>query len=165
MLTDEHADKLKKSTAVCNRHKAYLSFALEQTHDLFPLNPEKYENLTQIQVSFLDQMIYRFSKLQDMIGHRVVKALLDYLGEDTENMAFKDMLLKLEKLQILPSANEWLELREIRNLVSHEYPDEMAKLITGLNILQSQAYRLMEIYSGLQDYLNTALTNAPGNAP
>lgn len=116
MLSNETYDKLTKTVTICNRHKIYLTFALEQTTDLFPVSIEKYDHLSQIQVSFIDQMIYRFSKLQDTIGSRLVKTLLDHLGEDTESMAFKDMLLKLEKLRILPSANEWLELREIRNL-------------------------------------------------
>jgi hypothetical protein len=159
MLNDATYDKLKKSIAVCNRHKNYLTFALEQTADLFPVTPEKYNNLTQNQVSFLDQMIYRFSKLQDMIGHRVFQALLESLGEDIESMAFKDMLLRLEKLRILPSANEWMELREIRNLVSHEYPEDMDKLITGLNLLQLQAWRLMEIFSGLLNYLDGSFSS------
>ena len=159
MLNDSATDKLKKSIAVCNRHKQYLTFALEQTADLFPVTPAKYENLTQIQISFIDQMIYRFSKLQDMLGHRVVQALLEHLGEDTETMVFKDMLLRLEKLRILPSASEWMELREIRNLVSHEYPEDLDKLITGLNLLRSQAWRLMEIYNGILNYLEISLSS------
>jgi len=156
MLSDKTIDKLTKTITVCNRHKKYLTFALEQTADLFPIIPDKYEHLTQIQVSFLDQMIYRFSKLQDTIGNRVFKTLLDFLGEESETMAFKDILLRLEKLRILPSANEWLELREIRNLVSHEYPEDIDKLITGINLLQQQSSRLIEIYDGLLYYLNVS---------
>jgi hypothetical protein len=80
-------------------------------------------------------------------------------GEDTETMVFKDMLLRLEKLRILPSASEWMELREIRNLVSHEYPEDLDKLITGLNLLRSQAWRLMEIYNGILNYLEISLSS------
>jgi len=158
MLNDETIDKLNKTVAVCNRHKTYLTFAKQQTSELFPITSDKYDYLTQIQVSFLDQMIYRFSKLQDNIGNRLFKTLLDYLGEEPETMAFKDILLRLEKLRILPSANEWLELREIRNLVSHEYPEDKDKLIAGLNLLHIQTSRLITIYNGLLNYINDSIS-------
>lgn len=34
-----------------------------------------------------------------------------------------DKLNKLEKLQIIESAEVWKKMRNIRNILSHEYPD------------------------------------------
>lgn len=157
MLREETIDKINKTVAVCNRHKIYLLFALEQNSALFPVAQYNYDFLTQIQISFIDQMIFRFSKLQDSIGNRLFINLLEFLGEDTETMAFKDVLSKLEKLRAIPSAGEWMELREIRNIVSHEYPDDTDRLIAGLNLLYIKARRLLEIYSGLIEFLNKSL--------
>jgi hypothetical protein len=155
MLMDESLERITKSVAVCNKHKSYLIFALEQLSGLFPITLAGYENLTKIQVTLLDQMIFRFAKLQDTIGKRLFKELLEYLGEETENVSFRDLLLRLEKLQIIPSASEWLEFREIRNIVSHEYPEDNERLIEGLNVLFSRSSQLISIYDGIVNYLQT----------
>ena len=34
-----------------------------------------------------------------------------------------DRLNRLEKIGFLPSAEAWIKMREFRNLITHEYPD------------------------------------------
>ncbi len=56
----------------CNLHKTRLLLALEnlQKQNLIPLELKDYENLSSEQSSFIDQIIFRFSKLQDTIGEK-----------------------------------------------------------------------------------------------
>ncbi len=107
--------------------------------DVFPIDAKSYKELTQENISRTDQLIYRFSQLQDTIGDKLFPLILEGLGEYVPSMPFIDILNKLEKLSILASAEQWLNLREIRNLVTHEYPDNEQELIDVLNELYHQA--------------------------
>lgn len=57
------------------------------------------------------------------------------MGEDTQELAFIDVVQKLEKLQNIRSADEWFQLREIRNLLTHEYPFFEQEMLDDLNLL------------------------------
>ena len=73
-------------------------------------------------VRLLDQIIYRFSKLQDAVGERLVPATLGILGESIDDWPMHDRLHRLERLGYL-DAKQWIVWRAIRNSLSHEYPD------------------------------------------
>jgi len=76
-------------------------------------------------VKVVDTFVYRFIKLQDYLGQKLFRNFLRAIGEDYENLSFIDILDKLEKLRIISSAEEWIELRKLRNKLTHEYPDEL----------------------------------------
>ena len=75
-------------------------------------------------VRLLDQIIYRFSKLQDAVGERLVPATLGIQGESIDDWPMNDRLHRLERLGYL-DAKQWVVWRAIRNSLSHEYPDAM----------------------------------------
>jgi hypothetical protein len=76
----------------------------------FPIDKNVYENMiNNIQdLAFSDQIIYRFSKLQDTIGAKLFKGLLLYQGENVDK-PFLDILNQLEKIDIV-DVEEWFEL-------------------------------------------------------
>jgi hypothetical protein len=69
-----------------------------------------------------DQIIYRFMKLQDALGERLVPATLARLLETYEPWSMRDRLDRLEKLGFL-EVDLWLAWRDVRNRLAHEYPD------------------------------------------
>jgi len=71
----------------------------------------------------LDQILFRFTKLQDATGSRLVPATLALLSEPFEDWPMIDRLNRLEKLDFLDVDN-WLCWRETRNRLAHEYPDQ-----------------------------------------
>ena len=54
-------------------------------------------------------------------------------------MPFIDILNTLEKLSIIEVAEQWLSLREICNLVTHEYSGNEQEMVDALNELFQQA--------------------------
>jgi hypothetical protein len=70
-----------------------------------------------------DQILYRFTKLQDAMGERLVPATLGWLREPHEDWPMRDRLDRLEKLGLL-DVDTWLQWRDVRNRLAHEYPDQ-----------------------------------------
>jgi len=56
-----------------------------------------------------------------------------------------DRLNRLEQLGWLPSAEEWGDLRRVRNEFAHDYPDTVDERIDRLHLALTAAQRLLEI--------------------
>jgi len=80
-----------------------------------------------------DQLILRFTKLQDTMGTRLFPATLDALEEAYEDRPMIDKLHRLEKLGYLSNVQQWNELRVIRNRFAHDYPEDDALKAAYLN--------------------------------
>lgn len=147
-------NRLKETIAACDMHHQRMQFAFDRLSGKFPLTPDLYDQLSAEEISYTDQLIYRFTKLQDTIGQKLFRLILEGLQEDVENMAFIDILNRLEKLEILKDQQEWLILRETRNQVTHEYPFNREEIVDGLNELAKQTGILSTIWNDLKGYCN-----------
>ncbi len=152
MLREELTDQLKETLAICDLHHQRMQFAWQNVSHHFPLTATKFSTVTPIEMAFFDQLIYRFSKLQDNIGARLFKQLLAYLEEEVEGVPLLDILQKMEKLQLLDQAADWITLRQTRNAVSHDYPFDQEIQIEELNLLPDQIQKLSGIWIRLQSY-------------
>ena len=152
MTRTEYLDKLKESLQICELHIQRMNYAAEKVRTYFPLDEESYQNLTPDDLSYLDQLIFRFSKLQDSMGMRLFPVILENLGEDISGKPFIDVLLKLEQLDLIEDHKKWLQLRETRNLVTHEYPFLTPEIIEGLNLILNQVARIESIYSQIKTF-------------
>jgi hypothetical protein len=116
--------KLQAARAECERHAAVLRAALEALQEV-PLSGE--DEATSERLRLLDQLAYRFGKLQDTLGERVLPGMLDLLEEPLPpSTPFAQKLQRLERLGVIPGAEQWRRLREVRNAIAHEYPEAPA---------------------------------------
>ena len=122
MLNEELGDKLTETLTICDLHYQRLMFAWGSIKQYFPLTDVIFKQISPIEQALFDQLIYRFSKLQDSMGARLFKQLLEALEEDLSGLPFIDILYKMEKLNLLDDAKDWIGLRQIRNTISREYP-------------------------------------------
>lgn len=130
-----------------------MQYARDSLKNIFPIDTKSFKELSPEQISRTDQLIYRFSQLQDTIGNKLFPLILEGLGEYTPNMPFIDILNTLEKLSILEGAALWLSLREIRNLVTHEYSGNEQEMVDALNELYQQAQVLSSTLDSLSVYI------------
>ncbi|HTY99557.1 MAG TPA: hypothetical protein VMB75_06965, partial [Rhodocyclaceae bacterium] len=104
--------------AQCLRHLHYLRAASARIP--WPLTPEQMESPTDGLVAALDQFAFRFSRLQDTLGQQAFRAVLvGVLREPCEDSPMRDLLDRLERLRLLPSADRWEEIRAARNALAH----------------------------------------------
>lgn len=139
--------------SMCNIHSERLKSALKNLEKIIPLSVPQYKLLNEQELSFVDQMSYRFGKLQDAMG-RLLKTLLLTIGEDVSQLPFIDVLNRAEKLGIIDRAHEWITLRELRNLLTHEYSEKIEEIVNGINKLYEISKRLLEILEGIIKYIN-----------
>lgn len=97
----------------------------------------------------LDQFAYRYTRLQDDMGTRLFPAILRALGEEIAAMPVLDRLNRLEQLGWLPSADDWSDLRRIRNEFTHDDPETTEERFARLQLAIQAARRLLEILGGM----------------
>jgi len=78
----------------------------------------------------LDAFICRFGRLQDSVGDKLLPALLTALAESPG--AAIDNLDKAEKFGLITSADQWIEMRRLRNQMVHEYIEDLTVLSSAL---------------------------------
>lgn len=97
----------------------------------------------------LDQFAYRYTRLQDDMGARLIPAVLRALGEEIAAMPVLDRLNRMEQLGWLPDAEEWADLRRIRNEFAHDYPETMDERFERLQLASTSAQTVMEIFNSM----------------
>lgn len=135
---------LQQAVTTCETHMEALTDALDDLKSRH-LVAGDLEKLSREDRRLLDQFAYRYTRLQDDMGARLIPAILRSLGEDVSNMPVIDRLNRLEQLGWLPSADEWVELRRIRNEFTHEYPETPEERLERLQLAAESAARLLEI--------------------
>jgi uncharacterized protein with HEPN domain len=119
-----------------------------------PLDCDSYEELSYSFKDTLDAIAFRFNKIQSILGEKVFKLFLEESGFDASNKSFLEMLAELERVEIL-KRTEWLKLREIRNKVSQEYPDELYEIIDNLNKMIENIETFETIYNKIKSKYET----------
>ena len=99
-----------------------------------PLDISRYQQLSEDEVEYIDQFLFRFAKLQDAMGERLFILMLEFLKEENpKSKPFIDTLNRLEQIGLLEDKNSWLELRKIRNNIAHQYEDDPKQASEALN--------------------------------
>ncbi len=131
-------DNLKESY----KHLKRLNIAFKELENSykFTIDKDSFESILESNqdLAYSDQIIYRFSKLQDTMGAKLFKSVLLYQGENV-NKPFLDILNQLERIDIV-NVDDWFEIRDLRNEIAHDYNDSDNVAINILNMI----YRLKD---------------------
>ncbi|MEQ8581046.1 MAG: hypothetical protein RIC30_05065 [Marinoscillum sp.] len=138
-------------------HFHHLNHAFRRTSEIYPLSEQTVKNLSNDQIAFTDQLIFRFTKLQDCMGNRLFHSGLALLGEPVDDLTMLDRLHLLERLSIMNDATEWLQLRELRNELTHEYPDADQIKAEALNALIERITYLKSVFKKFTDFVDSKL--------
>jgi hypothetical protein len=147
--------KLEAALRECWRHSDTLVTALREIAAIRPVTPARVANLGVTERRVLDQIAYRYAKLQDSLGETVLPGLLELAAEPlAPNALFAEKLHRLERLGAIASAQRWKFLREVRNTVAHEYPDEPEIQAAIVERLLNATGELIEVWRGVEAFVN-----------
>lgn len=154
MLDIDFEDKIKNTLDQLEINVQRLNYAFSRLEKIFPLDNNIISEIEPEYISFMDQYIFRFAKTQDLMGGKLFPMILQAIGEETDKLAFLDILNRLEKLNIIADKSDWLELRKLRNEVSHEYPIIDEQAVSSLNNLFNAKQKLEDFFYSCKNYLD-----------
>lgn len=98
----------------------------------------------------LDAFVSRFGRLQDTLGDKLLPLILRASLEKTGTQL--DNLFRAEKMGWLESAQSWIENRELRNRLIHEYMESPEDLLEALKQALNGVTVLREAQRRLSSY-------------
>lgn len=111
----------------------------------------------------LDAFGARFGRLQDSIGHKLIPQLRRLLLEPPA--AALDNLNRMEKLGLLASVDDWVEARNLRNRLVHEYLRDSGEFAAALNRARELVPLLTGTYNRINRYGRERFAGAGGAWP
>lgn len=147
-------DAMRSILEIGDVHAMRIEKSMHYLQPLRPFTPFVLKQLTDEQVGMLELLTNRFAKLQDLIGSKVFPQLLILLQEFSETQSNLDRLYKLEKIGMLPSVDDWIQMREYRNFVTHEYPEDPDLMCENLEKICSKVEGLLQYWIFLKQEVN-----------
>ncbi len=129
------------------KHIELIEESLEVLEKKVPI--KDYDSLNQLERFALNALIFRFSKLQDLIGAKIFRNYLEYSGFNTTEKSFFDILKEIEKESII-DIDSWNELRVLRNKIAHDYPKDADEVIESINLFISRVEVIISIAKKLE---------------
>ena len=116
-----------------------------------------FEDIKFLDIKTLDALAYRFGKVQSLLGEKVFKEILEELGYDLSDKSYIDILQYIEREGIINSIYEWKRLREIRNSLSHDYPEEIEFVVEALNEMLDNIETFEKIITKIEEKYEYAI--------
>jgi hypothetical protein len=114
-----------------------------------PLKEEYFEDEDLVLEELLDAIVYKFNKIQSIVSEKLFKLILEYIGIEAKNKSFLEILSLFERENVLEIA-KWRDLRNIRNNITHDYPQEILELVANLNELLDSIDYLKYVFKNLK---------------
>lgn len=150
-LLEEKRKILVNNLAACNMQARRLEVSLIQIKKFMPFYKDALQRAPEEEVATIDTFILRFGRLQDNIGNKLFRNLLEL--EQEKFVTMYDILNKIEKIGIVDNINTWSEIREIRNIIIHEYDIDFEKAAKNLNNVVTYAPELLQVITKIEKYV------------
>ncbi len=111
---------LKENFEQADEATNYLVSSLKRCND-FIFN----EDFTEEQLVELEALTSRFARVSDLLIQKVFKTIDEIEG--TTPGTVRDRLLQAEKKSIINNADDFMEIRKVRNRIAHEYEMDALK--------------------------------------
>lgn len=135
----------KPFISIAQTHVKRLQFALDHLKNTMPINQDSIQSMSDLEFMYFEVLTNRFSKLQDYLGAKIFDLCLEAHKESSLGMSMIDKLNRLEKIGIIDSAEFWDELRDLRNHLTHEYPDHPELTAKYFNYTYTLSPRLITL--------------------
>jgi len=101
--------------------------------ELFPLTPDGLQVLDESQRERLDAYAIRYARCQDLL-FPAMRALGRAQLEPKAERSFLDLFALMQKQAVVGPIDNWERQRDLRNAVSHEYPNptEIVDILNGI---------------------------------
>jgi hypothetical protein len=103
----------------------------------------------------MEAFVSRYGRLQDTMADKLLPRWLLALAEMPGSQI--ETLNRAERLGVLTSTEKWLEIRNLRNRLIHEYMTEPAKFVEDLMLAKEYSVILLETFNRLRQDATTRM--------
>ena len=114
---NETTEILKTNLRLLRKSVRHLKYSHHQAKSI-----SLQEDNTEDQLETLDALASRFGRTVDLFFKKVLRSVLTVLEEFPKLVI--DQANRAEQLHLIHSASELLEMRRLRNQITHEYTDD-----------------------------------------
>lgn len=141
LILKKRLDKVEKHYIALKEYKSLIGELLEQKnfYDQFIFN-----TLLPQEKAIFDAYLKRFSSIQDFLGAKIFSLLLEVSRINSSKMS--EVLYYIEKEEIIDSLDNWIEIREVRNKLEHDYPEELKEALEDLKFCIDNFSKLESYY-------------------
>lgn len=140
---------------IADIHQNRIQMAINGLQHYLPFTANKITTLAERELLLTELLVARFGKLQDLLGNKIINTFLVLQEEYSDNLTMLDKINKLERLGIIENAQDWKQMRSIRNHAAHEYPDNPELTAGYLNEIVKLTPKLLTILENLKIKLST----------
>jgi hypothetical protein len=152
----EIAQIVAERLAKLDRHITALTSYKELIDQLSVKKPiyqvDVFEQLKPEEKAIFDAYLKRFASVQDYLGAKIFPAILDLAGIGSGPMS--EVLSLIEKEGIIDNLETWVQLRETRNHLEHDYPSDLAQALLDLQFCVNHFTTLQTYYSNVKSFVN-----------
>lgn len=105
----------------------------------------------------MEAFISRFGRMQDTIAGKLLPRWLISLEEIPGSQI--EILNRAERLGVVDDVDHWLEARNLRNRMVHEYMEEATQFAEALNLAKEYATILIETYNRVRNFAESRMEN------
>lgn len=144
---------------IARRISENLRRSLDSVGKDIPLASKEISGLSNEQVDRIDLFLSRFGRLQDFMTTKLFRSLARASLEDMSgDVSLIDTIGRMEKFGIIPSVEEWVTIRQLRNSVTHEYLTDNRQIAENINLACAKTEILLGALKETQAYTDTHLT-------
>jgi len=121
-LDQHHLQLLTKNWQLLQNSRKTLDKSVEKATKIGQKSDYTFEEMETF-----DSLTSKFSRTSDIFFQKVLRSIWELLHED--KMPFIDVLNRAEKIGLIHSADQMLQIRDIRNQIAHEYIPEAIQLL------------------------------------
>lgn len=111
----------------------------------------------------LEAFVSRYGRLQDSFADKLLPRWLHALAEPPASQI--EVLRRAERLGVVDSATTWLEARQLRNRLVHEYMTDAIVFAADLNLAKGYSRMLVETFRRLRADIGTRLSVPDSRLP
>lgn len=152
IILKKRLDKLSKHYIALKEYKELINQLLVEK-DIY--KQFIFNTLIPQERAILDAYLKRFSSVQDFLGAKIFSLLLEVSGINSSKMS--EVLYHIEKEEIIDTLDEWIELREVRNELEHDYPEGLQEALEDLKFCIDSFEKIEKYYLNSLSFANKYL--------
>lgn len=126
-ILERRFGRLRSHLSALRDYKAIIVRMVAE-RDVF--SAEVFSGLRPEEKAVFDAFLKRFASIQDYLGAKIFPLALEAAGISAARMT--EVLQEVEREGVVEDLDEWLELRELRNGLEHDYAQDLASALADL---------------------------------